>query len=78
MLEGLCPKCGMRRIGWALRIDRYQTCPRCGTGLVITEDGRPVAHGYSPFEAAEYHIESPPDERTDLESKKSGDEAAQN
>ena len=56
MLEGCCPKCGTRRVGWALRFARYQSCPRCGAGLEITENGQPIGQGYSPFTADEYVI----------------------
>lgn len=51
MLEGKCSKCGTYRCGWALINPRYQTCPNCGAGLEITEDGRKVAKGFSPFTA---------------------------
>ncbi len=67
MLEGKCSKCGVYRVGWALRFPRHQSCPKCGTGLEITEDGRRVAKGYSPFTAEKYvinlpnNIPSPPD-----------------
>ena len=37
MLEGKCPKCGFRRIGWAMNDLRHQTCPNCGTPLEITD-----------------------------------------
>ena len=75
MLEGKCPKCGTYRVGWALRYPRYQTCPKCGTGLEITEDGRLIAKGYSPFTAEEYNIDIPtntpstPDEEKDSRSR---------
>ncbi|MBN1862246.1 MAG: hypothetical protein JW790_01195 [Dehalococcoidales bacterium] len=59
MLEGKCPKCGARYFGWALRFPRHQVCPRCGVGLAIVEDGRPVSQGYSPFSAPEHSIGSP-------------------
>jgi len=59
MLEGKCPKCGARYFGWALRLPRHQTCPKCGVGLEITEDGRLVSRGYSPF-TAEKHLINPP------------------
>ena len=59
MLEGKCPKCGYRYVGWALRFPRHQTCPKCGEGLEITEDGRRVDTGYSPFSAERYSIDIP-------------------
>jgi len=76
MLEGKCPKCGVYRIGWALRFPQNQTCPNCGTGLEITESGRRVycgtgleitesgrrvSTGYSPFTAEEYRLKPPTD-----------------
>ena len=59
MWEGRCPKCGYECSGWALRFLRNQSCPRCGTGLEITEDGRRVSTGYSPFTAKRYSINLP-------------------
>ena len=59
MLEGFCPKCGTHRIGYALRIPRYQTCPKCGAGLEITENGRRIGTGFSPFTADE-QLSKPP------------------
>ena len=50
MLEGKCPKCGYRCIGWALRFPRHQTCPKCGTGLDVFEDGRKILTGPSLFD----------------------------
>ncbi len=44
-------KCGTYRCGWALLNPRYQTCPTCGAGLEITEDGHKIAKGFSPFTA---------------------------
>ena len=59
MLEGKCPKCGYQCFGWALRFPRHQLCPKCGVGLEITEDGRKVGTGYSPFTAERYHLDMP-------------------
>ena len=59
MLEGKCPKCEYHRVGWALRFPRHQTCPRCGIGLEITEGGRSVSTGYSPFTAERHSINLP-------------------
>ena len=59
MLEGKCSKCGTHRIGYALLNPRHQTCPKCGAGLEITDGGRRVPKGYSPFTAERYFI-SPP------------------
>ena len=52
-------KCGTRRFGWALLNPQHQTCPKCGAGLNITQDGRPIATGYSPFQAEKYVIKQP-------------------
>ncbi len=59
MLEGRCPKCGTSYFGWALRFPRHQVCPKCGVGLEILEDGKPVSRGYSPFTAKEHLINLP-------------------
>ena len=53
---GLCPKCGTKRMGHALRSPRYQACPKCGAGLEIIEDGKHVGSGFSPFTADEIDI----------------------
>jgi hypothetical protein len=50
---GVCPKCGAKRTGHALRFARYQACPKCGVGLEITEDGEYMGSGFSPFTAEE-------------------------
>jgi len=42
MIEGICPKCNQRYYGWALLQPRYQSCPQCGEGLLITEGRRRV------------------------------------
>ena len=59
MLEGKCPKCGNYYHGWALFNPRHQSCPRCGVGLEITEGGRRVSTGYSPFDAERYFVIQP-------------------
>lgn len=59
MLEGKCPKCGARYFGWALRFPRHQTCPGCGVGLEILEDGKRLSQGYSPFTAEKHSISIP-------------------
>ncbi|HEY92751.1 MAG TPA: hypothetical protein G4O17_03290 [Dehalococcoidia bacterium] len=70
MLEGICPKCGTRFIGWALLNPRHQTCPRCGSGLEITEDGKMIGTGYSPFTAEKYYLDTPPNlQRSPAEEK---------
>ena len=51
MIEGKCPKCGDHAIGWSLLLPRYQTCHKCGSGYVITDGGKPIGKGYSPFTA---------------------------
>ena len=59
MIEGVCPKCGQRYFGWVLLQPRNQSCPKCGVGLFITEDGKKTVQGYSPFTAEEYKFKSP-------------------
>ena len=56
MLEGICPECGSRYYGWALRNPRYQMCSKCGIALDITEDGQKYFQGYSPFTAEQYSM----------------------
>ena len=73
MLEGVCPKCGIQRIGWALRNPRHQTCPKCGEGLQITESGRSITTGYSPFTAEKYLIDSPQDMPAERDKKSGGE-----
>ena len=48
MLEGRCPKCGIRFYGWALLNPKYQTCPDCGIKLQIKESNGTISDGYSP------------------------------
>ena len=59
MLEGKCPKCGRQFYGWALLQPRNQSCPKCGVGLLITENGKTFFRGYSPFDADKISIDSP-------------------
>jgi len=59
MLEGICPKCGARYYGWALRFTRNQSCSSCGAALEIIEEGHDIFQGYSPFTAKEYSINLP-------------------
>jgi len=37
LIEGICPNCGTRYVGWALSNPRYQTCRNCGGRLDIKE-----------------------------------------
>lgn len=69
MLEGKCPKCGYHCIGWALRFPRNQSCPNCGTGFEITQDGK-VFTGYSPFTAEKYFVNIPNNEPLSNEENK--------
>ena len=62
-LEGVCPRCGARYYGWALKNPRYQMCGKCGVGLEIMRNGEKIATGYSPFSAEEYKIGKPPAEK---------------
>ena len=59
MLEGICPRCGLRYMGWALRFPRNQSCSTCGAALEIFEDGKKISEGYSPFTAERYEIKQP-------------------
>jgi len=70
MIEGKCPKCGQRYYGWALLQPRNQSCSKCGTGLLITEDGIKTVEGYSPFTAEEYKFKSPYKTTPDSEREK--------
>ena len=56
MLEGICPKCGVRYYGWALRFPRNQMCGNCGTAVEVFEGDKKISEGYSPFTAEEYKI----------------------
>jgi transcription initiation factor IIE alpha subunit len=42
MIEGTCPRCNERYYGWALREQRFQSCPSCGEQLLITEGRRKI------------------------------------
>ncbi len=70
MLEGRCPKCGTHQIGWALQFERHQSCPNCGTGFDLYEDGKLIGRGFSPFTAPELIIRPPrvPSEEDSLDS----------
>jgi ssDNA-binding Zn-finger/Zn-ribbon topoisomerase 1 len=60
VIEGKCPKCGQQYWGWSLLNQRNQSCKKCGTALLISEDGKKFAEGYSPFSAEEYKLKTPP------------------
>jgi len=77
MLEGRCPKCGMRYFGWALQNPRNQACSKCGSGLEIFKDGQKVGTGYSPFAAERYRVDVPTDpEHSPAEQKAGKDEVS--
>ena len=59
MIEGKCPKCGQQYWGWSLLNHRNQSCKKCGTGLLISEDGK---------EFVEYKLKTP--SRTSPEPEK--------
>ena len=48
VLEGKCPKCGLRRYGWALKTQPPKTCPNCGVLLEIKyiDDTIPESNAY--------------------------------
>jgi len=71
MIAGKCPNCGALYFGWALLQPRNQSCPKCGVGLLITEDNKKTFRGYSPFTAEEYKINLP--NRTVPEPEKTKD-----
>ena len=71
MLEGTCPKCGAYYHGWALLNPRHQSCPKCGVGLEITEDGERLFIGYSPFTGERYFI-NPTNVPSSLDKDKDG------
>ena len=77
MLEGECPKCKARYIGWALRFPRNQICNNCGTALRIKEEGKVIAEGYSPFTAEEHVIDLSPRKRPSRARSKSNPEEAE-
>ena len=58
MLEGKCKKCGAHYYGWALKLPRNQSCPKCGVALELYEEGMYISEGYSPFTADEYVIKA--------------------
>jgi transcription initiation factor IIE alpha subunit len=68
LIEGYCLKCGTRRLGWALLNPQNQTCPKCGAGLQITQNGRTITSGYSPFQADKYVLK-----KSDKDIKSDGD-----
>ena len=70
MIEGKCPNCGRQYWGWSLRNPRNQSCAKCGTGLIISEDGKKIIQGFSPFTAAEYKFKSPSQATPDSEKRK--------
>jgi hypothetical protein len=74
MIEGKCPKCGLRYYGWILLQPRNQWCSKCGVGLLITEDGKKFIEGYTPFSAEEYKFKA--SGKAASESEKTDDKAA--
>jgi hypothetical protein len=58
MPKGICPKCGQLRYGWSLLSLRNQSCLKCGTELLITEDVKSFTEGYPPFTAEVYKFKS--------------------
>jgi ribosomal protein S27AE len=68
MIEGRCPKCGYRFVGWALLFPRNQMCSNCGAALQIYQDGKRVPGGYSPFTAEKHTVNLPSSARSTPES----------
>jgi hypothetical protein len=71
MLQGKCPKCGTYYYGWSLINPRHQSCPKCGVGLEITEDGHRLFIGYSPFIGERYFF-NPANAPSFLDKEKGG------
>ena len=40
MIEGICYKCGPRVLWLGITPTSKSSCPKCGAGLLITEDGK--------------------------------------
>jgi uncharacterized protein (DUF983 family) len=49
LLEGKCPKCGLRRYGWALKTQPPKTCPNCGEVLEIKDIDDTISESQTPF-----------------------------
>jgi DNA-directed RNA polymerase subunit RPC12/RpoP len=47
MLQGICPRCGTKFYGWALKNPEHQDCSKCGSWLNITE-GAPEHQAIQP------------------------------
>jgi len=58
MIKGTCPKCSQWYYGWVLLQPRSQNCPKCGIGLLITEDGKNMIQEYASFNADDYKFKS--------------------
>ena len=43
MLQGICPQCGTKFYGWALKSPEHQDCTMCGSWLDIIE-AQPPEH----------------------------------
>ena len=71
MIEGICPKCGHRFVGWALRFPRNQMCSNCGAALQIYQDGKRISEGYSPFTAEEHTVNLPRSLSPNIRTEKS-------
>ena len=72
MIEGKCPKCGHRFVGWALLFPRNQMCSNCGAALEIYQDGKRVPGGYSPFTAKEHTVNLPRSVSPTIQTTKPG------
>ena len=40
MLTGTCLNCGTAYRGWALSVERHQTCSKCGSRIKVMEYGK--------------------------------------
>jgi len=50
MIEGICPKCGLKQFGCGLLNPLYQICPDCNVPLDIYEEGNLLIGIYPAFE----------------------------
>lgn len=47
MLKGICPECGAKYYGWALKYPGNQNCDNCGAALIISSAIRCSFTGFS-------------------------------
>jgi len=52
------PKCGRLYYGWGITPTTQSSCPKCGVGLLITEDGKRLVKDIPLFTDEEYKFKS--------------------